>query len=136
MNSWRVERPAKAFVDPHLRKAIGTWGHRSEVWGGEVGAAGTEWPCRQVGNYRQKRRSRTAANLLSPGLAGANLSATAVRPTLREPIRRVSELASSLTRNQMSSNGLGVRISCPPLLFFAGFCTKPQGSEERAVFAP
>ena len=31
-------------------------------------------------------------------------------------IRRVSELASSLTRNQMPSNGLGVRISCPPLL--------------------
>ena len=32
-------------------------------------------------------------------------------------IRRVSELASSLIRNQMSSNGLWVRLPCPPLFF-------------------
>lgn len=38
-------------------------------------------------------------------------------------IRRVSELASGLTRNQMPSNGLWVRIPCPPLLFASGFCT-------------
>ncbi len=31
------------------------------------------------------------------------------------PLRRVCELASGLTRNQMPSNGLRVRIRCPPL---------------------
>ena len=29
--------------------------------------------------------------------------------------RRVSELASSLTRNQVPRKGLGVRVPCPPL---------------------
>ena len=31
--------------------------------------------------------------------------------------RRVRELASSLTRNQVPRKGLGVRVPCPPLLF-------------------
>ena len=36
---------------------------------------------------------------------------------ITDAIRRVSELASGLTRNQMPSNGLWVRIPCPPPLF-------------------
>ena len=40
---------------------------------------------------------------------------------IERAIRRVRELARSLTRNQMPSNGLGVRISCPPLDKTLGF---------------
>ena len=32
-----------------------------------------------------------------------------------QPLRRVSELASGLTRNQVPRNRLGVRVPCPPL---------------------
>ena len=34
-------------------------------------------------------------------------------------IRRVSELASGLTRNQVSRKGLWVRIPCPPLFYLS-----------------
>src|SRR4029079_781934 len=56
-------------------------------------------------------RGAQAPRLPSPGQEG---KFTSSRPTNR-PLRRVSELASGLTRNQMPRKGLWVRIPCPPL---------------------
>ena len=62
---------------------------------------------------------RCGRNELACGAGALRLSRGGSRLTLEELIRRVSELASGLTRNQMSRDGLWVRIPCPPLLFSA-----------------
>jgi hypothetical protein len=64
------------------------------AYGSRPGSHPTRLAAAQIG-YELERR-RTAAYIT-------------------DAIRRVSELASGLTRNQMPSNGLWVRIPCPPL---------------------
>ena len=109
-----MERPAKASAPRVSLEEIGRILSRLKPGQGWMGVAVTECLLRHAVPDRHEPSKRIG--LSPPGRAMANLSAGEVRPTVEgEMIRRVSELASSLTRNQMPSNGLGVRIPCPPL---------------------
>ncbi len=59
---------------------------------------------------------RTCSTLRTPSRRGVSrLSGQASKSRLVDTPRRVCELASGLTRNQVSRKGLGVRVPCPPL---------------------
>ena len=74
---------------------------RAGAFGGRLGKT-TPGICPLQGS---DRRGGEAPNLSGDGLVS----------TFARAIRRVSELASGLTRNQMPRKGLWVRIPCPPL---------------------
>ena len=50
-----------------------------------------------------------------PSQSGVSCPEGPIRLNLELTARRVSELASGLTRNQVPRKGLWVRIPCPPL---------------------
>ena len=68
--------------------------------------------------------AKAIAGVLPDILARRTLEGLANRFEQTHAQRRVRELASSLTRNQVPRKGLGVRVPCPPLLFLL----KPRGS--------
>ncbi len=60
--------------------------------------------------------SKAIAGVLPDILTRRTLEGSADRFEQTHAQRRVRELASSLTRNQVPRKGLGVRVPCPPLL--------------------
>ena len=61
--------------------------------------------------------SKAITGVLPDILSKRTLLVMSNRFEMKHARRRVRELASSLTRNQVPRKGLGVRVPCPPLLF-------------------
>ena len=60
--------------------------------------------------------AKAIAGVLPDILTKRTLEGSANQFERTQTQRRVRELASSLTRNQVPRKGLGVRVPCPPLL--------------------
>ena len=60
--------------------------------------------------------SKAITGVLPDILSKRTLLVMSNRFEMKHARRRVRELASSLTRNQVPRKGLGVRVPCPPLL--------------------